>query len=94
MNIAIARLKELGVEVKQLNDDYDLLLIPHELDPTEYIEIGYLMAQLATEGTFPEHYQPLSSVPSKVAAQALDPSAEFRDSAPAYMKFGVRRLGK
>jgi hypothetical protein len=45
IRIALARLKELGVEVGK-QGGYCRLLIPHELRAPQYLEIGYLMAQL------------------------------------------------
>ncbi len=90
MDTAIARLKELGVEVTPGQGNYKLL-IPHNLDSTLYIEIGYLMAQL-TDIPFPKRYGPLAEmVPSKAISPSPQPCVEFRDSYPEYMKFFVYR---
>jgi HEAT repeat protein len=89
IKLALARLEELGVEVASEPDFYRLL-IPHEFLSPRYIEIGYLMAQLAG-GSFPQNYAPLTDVPSLVVPDRPRPQVEFRESYPAYLKYFIYR---
>jgi hypothetical protein len=88
IKLALARLAELGVEVT-IEARFYRLLIPHELLSPLYIEIGYLMAQLA--GSFPQAYAPLTDVPSLVLPDRSQPQIEFRESYPAYLKYFIQK---
>ncbi len=53
---ALSRLAELGVDVySSVRFDNFRLLVPFDLHPDVYVEIGYLMAQLGDED-FPEGF--------------------------------------
>lgn len=53
---ALLRLAELGVDVySSVGSDNFRLLVPFDLHPDVYVEIGYLMAQLGDED-FPEDF--------------------------------------
>ncbi|MBE7473589.1 MAG: HEAT repeat domain-containing protein [Anaerolineales bacterium] len=88
VKVALARLKELKVDVSSLKDNAYTLLIPHELKSPEYVEIGYLMAQLV-DVPFPQRYAPLTDVPSLVVPHQRKPCAEFRDSHPHGLKYRI-----
>lgn len=91
--IAIARLKELGVEVSIENDLYRLM-IPHNLQSPLYIEIGYLLAQL-NDIPFPESYSPITElVPSRVLPIRSNPTVKFHESYDHGMKFYLLRQQK
>jgi|SRR5690606_18525182 hypothetical protein len=90
-DLAIKRLKELKVQVTTSQDDYILLMIPHKLLAESFIEVGFLMAQLA-EISFPENYAPIAeNVPSAVLPVWSSPAIEYVDSYPHGMKFRVYR---
>jgi hypothetical protein len=88
---ALARLAELKVDVSASlrGGDY-VLLIPHTLISPEYIEIGYLLAQLGDE-QFPQHYACLSDTETKVfQRQKGDPRpVYFAESYPHGLKYRV-----
>lgn len=89
---ALKRLAELKVDVYSVStngDDYTLL-VPHTLISPEYIEVGYLMAQLGNE-QFPEHYDCLSDTETTLFnRQRGDPlPVWFVDSHPHGMKYRV-----
>lgn len=90
-DLALKRLKELNVDVSTKHDEYDQLMIPHKLVSACFIEIGFLIAQLA-DFSFPEHYAPLAdNVPSTVLPMWSNPSIEFVESYPHGMKFRIYR---
>lgn len=63
---ALKRLAELKIDVYSTNASNDYtLLVPHDLVAPEYIEVGYLIAQLGDE-QFPENYSCLSDTETKV----------------------------
>lgn len=63
---ALERLAELKVDVASSLTGVDYtLMIPRTLQSPEYIEIGYLLAQLGDE-QFPEYYACLSDTETKV----------------------------
>jgi len=83
--VALERLSELGVSVRSHIGRSDFLLdVPRRTATPEYIEIGYLMAQLGDE-KFPHNYQGFSTgEPSSYAP------VRFKESHPDYMQFVVR----
>lgn len=88
---ALKRLAELRVDVYSTSPGVNYtLMIPHTLIAPEYIEIGYLLAQLGDEG-FPEHYACLSDTETKVfQAQKGDPRwVSCVDSYPHGLKYRV-----
>jgi len=88
---ALARLAELKVDVYSSTPDVDYtLMIPRALIAPEYIEIGYLLAQLGDE-QFPEHYACLSDKETKVFNRRKgDPRpVYFADSYPHGLKYRV-----
>ena len=92
---ALERLAELGVDVySSLNEVNYTLLIPHNLIAPQYIEIGYLIAQLGDE-VFPEMYNCLSDGDSKVFPRRVAHSpVYFVDSHPHGMKYRIRPTEK
>ncbi len=89
---ALKRLAELKVDVYSAGangHDYTLM-VPHNLISPEYIEIGYLMAQLGEE-QFPENYNCLSDTETKIfKRQPGDPlPVTFVESYPHGMKYRV-----
>jgi HEAT repeat protein len=89
IELAIARLTELGVQVHADTEGY-LLYVPHNTSGGRMMEIGYLMAQLVRE-PFPLGYAPLSGVISFVLPERPYPVAEYRESYPDYDKYFVDR---
>lgn len=89
IQVALARLAELGVVVTITHTSYRLA-IPQTLLSPLYIEIGYLMAQL-DESAFPQDYSPLADVPSLVLPMLSHPAAEFRESYPSHLKYIITR---
>lgn len=92
---AIERLIELGVDVGFSHGHRNFtLMIPRELTPIEYIEIGYITAQLGDDH-FPENYYALTEeVVSRFAASPVNPGTgkagiEFAESFPDSYKFRV-----
>lgn len=88
---ALKRLAELKVDVySSINADDYTLLIPHHLDSPQYIEIGYLIAQLGNE-QFPHYYDCLSSIETTVFKRERgDPiQVSFVDSHPHGLKYRV-----
>ncbi|MFN8528671.1 MAG: hypothetical protein U0670_08685 [Anaerolineae bacterium] len=90
--LAIARLAELGVDISSSADQANfVLMIPFDLPAPDYVEIGYLMAQLGDEN-FPVDYFYLSF---NIASNVIPPKpksglpVEFADSYPHAMKFRV-----
>ena len=89
---ALKRLAELKVDVYSASTnghDYTLM-VPHNLDGPEYIEVGYLMAQLGDE-QFPEHYACLSAKETKIFKRRRgDPlPVWFVESYPHGLKYRV-----
>ena len=92
--LVIERLKELKVQVYSDNQGNDQFLVPHKLVSIQFIEIGYLMAQLV-DRPFPEHYSPLAeTVESTVLPLWSNPALDFVDSHPHGMKFRINRQPK
>lgn len=87
VELAIARLTELGVQVRVEPQGY-LLYVPQGRSGRGMIEIGYLMAQLVRE-PFPRSYAPLSGEISLVLPDRPQPVAEYRESYPGYDKYFV-----
>jgi hypothetical protein len=91
-DLAIKRLKELKVRVSTHDEAYIMLMIPHKLIAECFIEIGYLMAQLAAD-TFPEDFAPIAeSVPSSVLPVWSKSAIEYVDSTPHEMKFRIYQM--
>ena len=91
---ALKRLQELKVDIYSVGSkgngkDYTLM-VPHDLMDPEYIEIGYLIAQLGDE-QFPEYYDCLSSKETKIFKHRRgDPlPVWFVESYPHGMKYRV-----
>ncbi len=90
--LIVARLKELGVEVRWDSDEYYesyKVYVPFQLEPTQYMEIGCLMGQLV-EVPFPQHYAPIAdTIPSLVLPDVPSHTIHERDSTPSGMRFSV-----
>ena len=89
IELAIARLTELGVQVHVDAEGY-LLYVPQDTSGGRMMEIGYLMAQLVHE-PFPLGYAPLSGGISFVLPDRPYPVAEYRESYPGYDKYFIDR---
>jgi hypothetical protein len=88
---ALQRLAELKVDIySSLTEVNYTLLIPHTLSGPEYIEIGYLLAQL-DDAQFPEHYACLSDTATKVFKRQKGAAVNvyFVDSHPHGLKYRV-----
>ena len=87
---ALKRLVELKVDVYSAGTNDYTLLVLHDLSSPEYIEIGYLIAQLGDE-QFPENYSCLSGTETKVfKTKRSDPlPVWFVESYPHGMKYRV-----
>ncbi|MCL4300945.1 MAG: hypothetical protein KJ077_34750 [Anaerolineae bacterium] len=95
--VALERLAELGVRVYSAaggSPDYTLI-IPHSLPSRQYIEIGYLMAQLGDED-FPTDYELLSDIASKIEWERPERRypVEFIDSYPHGLKYRINPRSK
>jgi len=89
---ALARLKELGVEITKQEGFYDFL-VSHEFDVTEGIEFGFLLAQL-NEHEYPNGFDPLCAVDSKIYEKRKEfPPVHFVDSHPHGMQYRVYKKG-
>jgi hypothetical protein len=90
---ALLRLAELGVDIYSLGGDEYTLMIPHELPADHYIDIGYLIAQLADEG-FPTGYEGLTikNTSSMVYQKRINghPPVYFVDGYPRGLKYRVQ----
>lgn len=85
---AIARLKELGAEISEQEDAYDLQ-IPQDLDLTEGVEVGFLLAQIS-EHDYPDGFSPLSDLETKQYKTHKGPSPVlFVDSHPHGLQYRV-----
>lgn len=91
---ALKRLVELKVDIysvgaKGNGNDYTLM-VPHDPGGPEYIEIGYLIAQLGDE-QFPKHYDCLSSKETKIFKRRRGEPLKvwFVESYPHGMKYRV-----
>lgn len=89
---ALKRLAELRVDVYSATGpgvDFTLI-VPHDLSGPEWIEVGYLMAQLGNE-QFPHHYACLSDTETKLFKHKRgDPlPVYFVESYPHGMKYRV-----
>ncbi len=83
--VALERLSELNVSVRSHIQEADYLIeIPLRAAYPEYIEIGYLIAQLGDEN-FPKDCIPFS----RNDAGRYSP-VRFKESHPAYMQFVVK----
>ena len=90
--VALERLSELNVSVRSHVGKSDYLIeIPLRAAYPEYIEIGYLIAQLGDEN-FPKDCIAFSSnVPSSLLPEkwGKHPPVRFKESHPGYMQFVV-----
>jgi len=70
--VALLRLAELGVRVGSTvgSDDFRLL-VPFDLHPDVYVEVGYLMAQLGNEDFPNGFHHPISNVETKLFDREL-----------------------
>lgn len=89
--VALERLSELGVSVESNPGKADFLIdIPLRAAYPEYIEIGYLIAQLGDE-KFPNDCVGLSSPTSLLQGiYGKYPPVRFKESYPTYMQFVVK----
>lgn len=90
--LAIDRLKELGAEVWE-QEGYYRVRIPHQAKADEYLEMGYLMAQLV-DTPFQEHCATFADVPSLVMPDVPYKTIESRDSDPGAMRFIIYPKGQ
>jgi hypothetical protein len=90
--VALERLSELDVSVRSHNSKSDFLIeIPLRSAYSEYIEIGYLIAQLGDED-FPKGCETLTrNVPYSLlpGTEGKYPAVRFKESHPDYMQFVV-----
>jgi hypothetical protein len=89
---ALERLSELGVSVESNSGKTDYLIeVPVRPNYAEYIEIGYLIAQLGDE-RFPNDCKsftanpPAPLLPNAIIRKA---AVRFKESHPDYMQFVV-----
>jgi len=91
LTIVTQRLEELGVLVR-FNEDQNIytLGIPSDKFSSEYIEIGFLMAQFDNI-QFPAEYECLSDTPSNVIPhrKGIHPSTLFVESYPQGLKYRI-----
>lgn len=90
---ALQRLAELRVRIRSDFKGHDFtVLIPQDLLAPEYLEIGYLLAQLGDE-EFPERYQCLSEHDDDSAVfppdRTLAPPVTFIESYPHELKYRI-----
>lgn len=89
---ALERLSELNVSVRSHHSREDFLIeVPLRSSYPEYIEIGYLMAQLGDE-KFPqdcEGFTTPSSIVLKGNYAQYPPAVRFKESHPQMMQFVV-----
>jgi hypothetical protein len=90
---ALLRLAELGVDIYSLGGDDFTLMVPYDLPADQYIDIGYLIAQLGDED-FPVGYEGLTikNTPSKVFSERIqgNPPVYFVDGYPQGLKYRVQ----
>ena len=90
--VALERLSELDVSVRSHVSKSDFLLeIPLRAAYSEYIEIGYLIAQLGDE-EFPNACETLTrDIPYNLVpgTEGKRPPVRFKESHPGYMQFVV-----
>ncbi len=90
--VALERLSELNVSVRShaLRADY-LIEIPLRENYSEYIEIGYLIAQLGDEN-FPRDCEAFTDPLSVILPwkKGKYPPVRFKESYPDYMLFVVK----
>jgi hypothetical protein len=91
--VALLRLAELGVDVySSVSSDNFRLLVPFDLHPDVYVEIGYLMAQLGEEADFPNlFHHPISDIPSKLFDRRMgyDSAVSAADSVTGGFRYTV-----
>lgn len=86
--VALARLKELGVEVADQGAFIDLL-IPHGFPEPRCVEFGFLMAQINTH-EYPKGFEGMCDVDSKVYEKQKEaPPVHFVDSHPHGMQYRI-----
>lgn len=89
---AIARMKELGVEISENEKGVDFL-IPHSFDVTEGVEFGFLLSQLSTH-SYPKNFTGLCGVNSTVYSKTSKcPPVHFVESFPHGLKYRIYRKG-
>lgn len=83
-DVALRRLKELGVVIKEY-DDFLNFVIPSELNRPKLVETGFLLAQL-DRSRFPEGFAGLSDLAAPPAGKTW---VRYVDSHPHGLEYRV-----